>query len=302
MNEYLDLYLKYLENLKSGSSHTKDAYFRDVTRFLSYIESQSISDLKSIDRLVVVNYISLLRLGEVSSKPVSTSTLARNLSSLRNFFHFLMEYYNFECNPFNQFKVSTTSKKLPEFLFYTEVEQMIESVDIQKLLGRRNKAIIEVLYGCGLRVSELCNLKINQIDFENKMITVLGKGNKQRIVPYYDELNTVLYDYMDNERILLVKNKDEQHLFVNKFGNQITPRGIEDIVQKQGMLSGLNIKIYPHMFRHSFATHLLDNGADLRIVQELLGHENLSTTQIYTHVTSDKLKKVYLNAHPRAKM
>ena len=300
MEEYLEAFQIYLKSTNSSSENTLDSYSHDVGRFLAFLKEEGIEDVREVNRLVIANYLRKLRSGDKENKPLSNSSIARNLSALRTFYRFLIENYGIDTNPFEKVATVKQNRKLPEFLFYEEMEQFLSSVDVKEKFGYRNRAIFELMYACGLRVSETVNLKIDNVDFDENILRVIGKGDKERLVPFYPLCSEYLKEYIQKERREIAEAGCE-YLFVNKYGKQMTPRAIQQLMEKQALKAGLSIHVHPHMFRHSFATHLLDNGADLRIVQELLGHENLSTTQIYTHVTADKLAKVYNEAHPRSK-
>ena len=300
MEEYLEAFQTYLKTTNSSSEHTYDSYSRDVSRFLAFLKKEGVDDLQKVDRILIAAYLRELRGGSKEHKALQNSSVARNLSALRTFYRFLMENYGMEKNPFEKVSTVKQNRKLPEFLFFEEMEQFLDSIDTTVKFGKRNRAMFELLYACGLRVSEVVDLTLDNIDFSNDILRVHGKGDKERIVPFYPLCHTLLKDYIDTERAELVE-KETRALFVNKYGKKLTTRAVQQIMEKQALLSGLGIHVHPHMFRHSFATHLLDNGADLRVVQELLGHENLSTTQVYTHVSADKLTKVYRSAHPRSK-
>ena len=189
-------------------------------------------------------------------------------------------------------------KKIPEFLFYDEMIELLESIPLDTDENIRNRAMFEMMYACGLRVSEVVSLKIDDIDLNDQIVRVVGKGSKERIIPFYDEAKEYLILYLNKVRKKMCTDK-ERNCFLNLKGQPLTTRGVQYILDKVVLKSGLLLKVHPHMFRHSFATHLLDNGADLRIVQELLGHSNLSTTQIYTHVSKEHLKNTYKKAFPR---
>ncbi len=300
MEELLEQFLVYIELSKSGSNATNEAYHRDIERFISYIKAQGINDFSKVDKQLIFKYITALRSGKITDVKISNTTYSRNLSALRSFFKYLQKIHQVEDNPFKQFKNPKSDKKLPEFLTYDEIDKMLNCLDENDPLQLRDKAIISLLYACGLRLAEVASLKIEDIDFNERYVRIVGKGNKERLVPFYEECGDILKQYLTNARNLWVKD-DLQHVFLNQRGKMLSNRYIQIIVENTGIKAGLNKKVHPHMIRHSFATHLLDNGADLRIVQELLGHENLSTTQIYTHITIDKLKNVVQKAHPRAK-
>ncbi|MEI7668000.1 MAG: tyrosine-type recombinase/integrase, partial [Erysipelotrichaceae bacterium] len=198
-------------------------------------------------------------------------------------------------------KTPKKDKSLPDFFLFDELNNLFESFDLNQAEGLRNRAMFELMYASGLRVSETINLTLNQIDFEQRILRFIGKGSKDRMVPFYSDAGDLVRQYITNARPELMKGLNHYYVFVNHNGGKLSARGLEFILSSACIKAGLQKSVHPHMLRHSFATHLLDNGADLRLVQELLGHKNLSTTQIYTHVTLDRLKETYLKAHPRVK-
>jgi integrase/recombinase XerC len=287
---------------RTGSEDTQDAYRRDVSRFLTYLEEQHITDFEQVDKAVVSDYITKLRSGQIGGRELSASSYARNLSSLRSFYHYLNRYEGIRSNPVRLFHGSSSRRKLPEFLTYDQVMRLLDSFNLSDPVQVRDRCILETMYACGLRVSECAGLKTADINFADGCLSVLGKESKERMVPFYPRCGQLIRLYLDEARPQFLKDQEEHGvLFVSQQGKPITSRAIEKICEKSGEDAGLNMRLHPHMLRHSFATHLLDNGADLRVVQELLGHENLSTTQIYTHVTSDRLRAVVAKAHPHAK-
>lgn len=298
MYDYLNEYNNYLKSNVQASSNTIEAYSHDIKRFIDFLNAESVSDLKQVDNLLVRTYITKLRLGDLSDTQLGSSTISRNLSSLRSFYYFLIEYHNFDNNPFLAIKTIQSDKNLPDFLYYNEVEQLLDSIEVKNFITLRNRIMLEMMYGCGLRVSEVTDLQVNNVNLLERYIKVLGKGNKERLVPFHMGIKDLLEDYLKQRQQKQISNN---YLFLNNRNNQLTSRGVQYILDKVVANSALSKNVHPHMLRHSFATHLLDNGADIKVVQELLGHSNLSTTQIYTHVSIDTLKNVYLNAHPRNK-
>lgn len=284
LNNYLDEFLRHIALTNTSSDHTTDAYHRDVSQFLEFIGSDY--DVLNLPQEVAYGFLSELYEGGLSS-----ASVARKVSSLRSFLKFLQLNYGALNNPFTLIKVKSRSRKLPDFLMYDEIEKLLLSCENDGL-GVRNQMIIEVMYAAGLRVSEAVDLRISDLDLGARTIRVIGKGNKERILFIYPDLVPKLSRYIDFYRSSFVHDNVEQ-LFVNSSGKPLTPRGIQYILEKQGEKAGLRKKVHPHMLRHSFATHLLDNGASLRVVQELLGHESLSTTQIYTHVSIQKIREAY---------
>lgn len=299
--EALDNFLDYLYSLKNYSDNTIVSYRHDIEGFIDFIKSEKMapSILKLRNSRPCKNYLVYL-----SNKKFATSTINRILASLRTFYNYLLKEGEVSQNYFDDVASLKSSKHLPGLLKNDEIMNLLASIDKKTVLGFRNYLIIELLYGCGLRVSELCSLEIKQIDFSNESILVRGKGDKDRIVIMFDALKDDLIHYLKYERIELLKkgeNMENRIVFLNNHGGSLTPRGVRVILNSVIEKMGETYKISPHMLRHSFATALLDNGADLRTVQELLGHENLSTTQIYTHVSVEKIKSEYELSHPRAK-
>lgn len=298
MYKLLEQYERYLTLNQNASENTIEAYIRDVKRFIDFLSSENIENLGMVDNIVVRTFISKLRLSEISEIEVSDNTLARNISALRSFYYYLIEYHNYTDNPFVHIKQIKQKQPIPEFLFFNEVEQLLDSIETTDFFGLRNRLMFEMMYGCGLRVSEVSNLKVNDLNVEERYVRIIGKGSKERIVPFHPLIQQLLNDYLKEYNNMQIEH---DYVFINNRKKQLTARGIQYTLDKVVLNSGLNKNVSPHMLRHSFATHLLDNGADIKIVQDLLGHENISTTQIYTHVSIDKLVNVYQKAHPRNK-
>lgn len=292
MDKLLEDFLIYVDTSNSGSEHTKESYYRDIHRFMEYLNSEGVTDVKDTDRYVVMGYVSHLRTSQFNGKTLSSRTIARNLSSLRSFFKYLTMMKITDSNPFASVSISVPKNRLPDYLFEDEVDALLKCFDLNDDLGYRNRALFETMYGCGLRVSEAADLKIEDIDFADRVIRVVGKGSKARIVPFYQIISDLLEKYIRNIRVRYVGD-DCPYVFVNRNGKKLTTRGIEYLLDKTVRDNGLPFKLHPHTLRHSFATHLLDAGVDLRLVQELLGHSNLSTTQIYTHITTEHLRDAY---------
>lgn len=300
MKELMERFLQYSYQKNSGSLHTYEAYQRDIEEFIGFLTQEGIEHFEEVDRIVVSNYIVYLRNRFTRQGNLKNSSIARKLSSLRSFFAYLNEYVGINSNPFYYIKAPKNMKQIPQFLFYDEVDQLLSSIDMSKDEGVRDRSLFELMYACGLRVSEAVDLMLDNIDFNENVLFVTGKGDKQRVVPFYDEMQVLLKTYIYKVRVKWNVNDKVKNVFLNQRGNPLTSRGIQYLLNKEVDHSGLMIKVHPHMLRHSFATHLLDNGADLRIVQELLGHASLSTTQIYVHVSQERLKETYEKAHPRS--
>ena len=294
MKEYVERFLNYIYQKNSQSKDTYDSYKRDLVQLMDYLTSQGITSFQDADRLVFLNFISSIQL-EKQAKP---STIARKLSTYRSFYRYLNEYIGFDVNPLESISVPNKKRKIPDFLFINEIEYFLDSYQSEDPVGLRDQTMFTLLYACGLRVSELCTLQWNQIDLNSRIVRVLGKGKKERLVPFFSGFEKQLKKY---KLRYWEKYAKSDFVFVNQRGKGFTSRGIQYLMQKHADEIGMNMKLHPHMFRHSFATHLLDHGADIRLVQELLGHESLSTTQIYTHVSMQKIKNEYQKAHPLAR-
>ncbi len=292
MVKYLEEYLKYLKYQKNYSSLTIDSYEEDLVSFLDFLNKENL------DVLSVVYDDIRFYLMDLNNQKNKASTISRKLSSLRGFYKFLINRDYIKNNPFTLIKAPKKEKKLPRFFYYNELEEMFNSIDISTPLGERNRLILEVLYASGVRVSELVNIKVKDINDEE--IKVLGKGNKERITRIGDYAREILDLYLEDGYKEL-NSKNSEYLFLNKNGDKLTTRGIRYILDEIIKNTNVKKKISPHMLRHSFATHLLNEGCDILSVQELLGHESLSATAIYTHVTTDRLKDVYFKTHPRAR-
>lgn len=286
-------FLKYLKEEKNYSKFTIINYGKDLKLFLDFLKCQSIEKINQINYSVLRKYLSFLY-----EKDYSKKTISRNISTLRSFFKYQMKKKYIEENPMLFIENPKLDKKLPKILYSNDLETLLNIPDCNTTLGQRDSAILEMFYSTGIRVSELVNLKITDINFTDKRIKILGKGSKERYVLYGSVLEKKLALYLENGYQKLNKNKVD-FIFLNKNGNPLTTRGVETILDQILKKSGLNYHISPHVLRHTFATDMLNNGADLKIVQELLGHENLATTQIYTHVSNERLRQVYLNSHKR---
>ncbi len=284
-------FLKYLKIEKNYSNFTIINYGKDLKIFLQFLKENNIENYDKIEYKTIRKFLEYLYDEKYEKK-----TIARHISSLRSLFKYLLKENKIKNNPMILISNPKLDKKLPKYLYYDQIEQILSIPDKNTPLGMRDLTLLELLYSTGVRVSELINIKIEDINFDDKSIRILGKGNKERIVLYSKVLKEYLNDYL---KIRSTFNPNHNYLFINKFGNKLTDRGVRVIIDnilKKGMVS---FHISPHMIRHTFATHLLDNGADLKCVQELLGHKNLSSTQVYTHVSDEHLRKVYLETHNR---
>lgn len=283
---YIAKFIRYLEIEKNYSAHTILNYRLDLEHFKAFLNEKP---LEAVDYLLLRKYLAVLK-----EKNLSARSVGRRLSALRSFFKFLTREGYLKANPIASVSSPKQDKHLPLFLTEDEASKLIESALRKDEMGLRDRAILETFYSTGIRISELTGLNTDDIDFIGCILKVMGKGRKERIVPIGDKALSAIRDYLDKRK------KQSEALFLNKFGRRITTRGVRGVVGKYIHLSNTRQGISPHSLRHSFATHMLNRGADLRSVQELLGHANLSTTQIYTHLTTERLKSVYDKAHPRA--
>jgi len=289
MDKYIDKFIRYLEIEKNYSPHTILNYKLDLADFAKFISESSI---EKVDYLLLRKYLAVLK-----EKSLGARSVGRRLSALRSFFKFLTREGLIRTNPILMLSSPKLDKHLPQFLTEEETAKLIESAfarNEEDLMGLRDRAILETFYSTGIRISELVGLSLDDVDFIGGTAKVYGKGKKERIVPIGDAALKTIRKYLEKRK------KQVDAVFLNKFGKRIGTRGVRDIVGKYILTAGLKHGVSPHTLRHSFATHLLNRGADLRTVQELLGHANLSTTQIYTHLTTDKLKSIYDKAHPHA--
>ena len=295
--EIIIRYKDYLQNEKQYSENTVVSYINDINSLINFLSNEDLGELKYTTNRIAKFYIAYLH------NNFDPKSIRRKISSVKTLFNYLLEDGIVKENPFKSVVLPKVSKKLPKFIYEDEMIDFLNNIDIAKPIGLRNKTIFELLYGCGLRVSELTNIKINEIDFVKQELKVLGKGSVERVVPIHSlAINTIKSYLLEARPSLKIKNEvDNNYVFLNHHGNPLSARGVRDILTREIAHQASTLKISPHSFRHSFATHLLNNGVDLRIVQELLGHVSLSTTQIYTKVSKEKLQEEYKNAHPRAK-
>ncbi|RSK29311.1 tyrosine recombinase XerC [Bacillus sp. HMF5848] len=298
VNIALHNFLTYLQIEKNYSEYTVVNYEHDIKSFMQFMDRQGIVDWKIVTYQDVRIYLTELYRANYAKKSIS-----RKISALRTFYTYLLREEKIKDNPFAVVSLPKKQHRNPRFLYATELEKLFAVCDTSTAIGQRNQALLELLYATGIRVSECCRLKLEDIDFSIGAMLVFGKGKKERYVPFGAYAQEALEMYIQNGREQLIqKNKASSHttLFVNHRGGPLTTRGVRVVLDNITKETADILHISPHMLRHTFATHMLNEGADLRIVQELLGHENLSSTQIYTHVTKDKLKSIYMNHHPRA--
>ena len=285
-------FLNYIKDDKNYSDLTVNSYSEDLNEFYKYVKK----DLSLCDKSDIKRYLTYLY--EHNNQ---NSTVSRKISTLKSFYKYLKNENIINYNPASNIKYPKKEKNLPKFIQYNDLEKILE-ISKNGAFGERNNLILELMYSTGVRVSELVNIKINDIDFSRKQIRIMGKGSYERYVFYGDYTSDILSKYLKNTRSKLLSDKNNDYLILNKDGNKITSRGVAKIIDTIIKMTAININVSPHALRHTFATHLLDNGCDLRSVQELLGHKNINSTEVYTHVTSERLKSVYFSSHPRSKL
>ncbi len=287
----IESFLRYLLIDKNYSLNTKEAYANDLRKYFNYMQEHHIS-FKNIKRQDILNYLKDLKEGQISEK-----TISHHLTVIRSFYKFLLLEKIVSDNPAKLIELPKIRKSLPSVLTEEEVSKLL-SFSPKNSYEYRNKAILELLYASGLRVSELIHLTFSDIDLEASMIRVYGKGKKERLIPIGEYATTALKIYIENHRSFLIKKERSDYLFLNNHGKMITRQGVFKMLKQLAKEMKIQVNFSPHTLRHSFATHLLNHGADLRSIQELLGHSDISTTQIYTHVTSEKMKEDYQKYHP----
>ncbi len=295
MEVFLKEYLGILSFEKNLSENTTNAYKNDLKKFLSFVQEKNVTDYNQINAGHIAKFFE-----HQKENGIDSATTARYMSSLKGFFGYLEDNNYIEKNPTSTLSPVKKSRKLPAVLSFPEIERILNSPKTGEITGLRDKAILETFYSSGLRVSELINLKVNDLYFADEVVRVLGKGSKERIVPLGSSAINWLKEYLMKSRPLLEKkSKSQNYVFLNKRGTKLSRMWIWKIVNYYALQAGITKEIHPHTFRHSFATHLLEGGADLRAVQEMLGHADISTTQIYTHIDRNYIKQVHKDHHPR---
>ena len=294
MDQILDQYLHYLIVEKGLSKNTIEAYRHGLNRFFDHLKRKGIQEIGSVGKFDIRAFLLALK-----GKGLSTKTVVRDLVAIRTFFRFLIQEEILEVNPVEEIASPKMAKTLPEILTLKEVEQLLEQPDLRTPLGVRDRAMLEVLYATGMRVSELVQLPTNQVNLESGYVVIYGKGSKERMVPLGSEAMKWVTLYLQTARQRLAKGKESHFLFINRSGRGMSRQRFWKNIKTYGLKAGLRKRITPHLLRHSFASHLLERGADLRSVQMMLGHVDISTTQIYTHVTGERLKKIHQRYHPR---
>ena len=296
MQEVIENFVHYLGVERNASQYTIRNYTHDLSDFFRYLISKNVVSLEFVDKQVMRNYMAYL-----INKGIVKTSISRKISAIRTFYKYLLREDILKVSPVDNIVSPKLDKRLPAFLTIDEVRLLLKTPDLFKPTGQRDRAMLELLYAAGLRISEMVSLNLNSINLEDREITVIGKGLKERRVLIGRPAQVFLTKYLNEGRIVLLNNKVSEAIFINRFGNRIAVRRVQKIIDTYAKKIGFKRRIYPHLLRHTFATHMLDNNADLRVVQELLGHASLSTTQVYTHVSKAQSRKVYLAAHPLAK-
>lgn len=295
MQAFLKEYLSIIKLEKNLSDNTLRSYNNDLIKFIDYIKEEGLTDFSEVTSTIISKYFQIQRKFGLGS-----TTTARYLSSLKGFFGFMVENKYMDLNPMDKIPSMKISRNLPPVLAFYEIEKILNSPDSGDKLGLRDKSVLELLYSCGLRVSELLNLKIADLFFQEEVIRVTGKGNKERIIPIGSSAIKWIMEYLKSSRPFIEnKGKSGNVLFLNNRGSKLSRMGLWKIVDRYVKEAGIEKEVHPHTFRHSFATHLLEGGADLRAVQEMLGHADISTTQVYTHIDREYIKQVHKDFHPR---
>lgn len=295
MEDYVDSYYSYLAVIKGLSKNTLESYIRDCKKFILYLKKDNVFELSKIKHSHILDFLTELKYKK--SKP---RTIARYIVSIKQFFKYLLIEKIITEDPTINIRTPKLSVSLPDILSLQEIEQLLESPDDSTNIGQRDSTMLEVLYGTGIRVSELINLELNGLNFDLGYIMVMGKGSKERIVPLGSIALRKVKSYIEYGRNALLKDKSSDYLFLNRNGKRMTRQGFWKNLRQYVIKSGINKTVTPHTIRHTFATHLLERGADLRTIQILLGHSDISSTQIYTHIDVKRLKDIHAKHHPRA--
>lgn len=304
MQELIERYLKHLELERNVSAYTVRNYAADLLGnysrgtekgFLQFLDLKKIKSPEDVNKHTIRDYLAWLK-----EKDIGKPSIARKLSAVRSFFNYLVEEKIISASPAANISSPKLDKRLPSFLTTNEMMRLLEAPDLTTPQGQRDRALLEMLYASGLRVSEIASLTLRQVNLDTREIRVRGKGSKDRVVLIGEPAARALTDYLKQSRDKLLDGKRSSALFLNRWGGRLTERSVQETIEEYAKRAGIGKRVHPHMLRHTFATHLLDGGADLRVVQELLGHANLASTEIYTHVSKSRAKKVYLAAHPMA--
>jgi integrase/recombinase XerD len=291
-------FLTYLKLIRGYSQNTIESYKRDIQRLLDFLESKGIDDLNDVNKTILSNFFSTL-----NTIGLSTKSIARNYSSIKSFFRYLSVNDFIQNNPALKFKGPKISVHPPEVLSFSEINKILDQPNTKTLLGIRDKAMLEFAYATGVRVSELLNLKKSDLFLKDEVVRIFGKGSKERLVPIGSHAIYWMEQYLTKVRPVLAKRfESKDYVFLNNRGKKLSRMGFFKILRGYVVQAGIDKNVHPHTIRHSFATHLLERGADIRVVQELLGHSKISTTQIYTHIDRTMLRETLIKYHPRGKL
>lgn len=294
-HEALQQFITYIQLEKNYSALTSEAYQQDLQEFFSFLKQEQVTTLEEVEYVHARLFVT-----QLYNEEKARATISRKISSIRSFFRFLNREFQLNDASFQSLYHPKKESRLPRFFYEEELKMLFEANEGETPKEKRELAILELLYATGIRVSELTSIQLKDVDFSLSILRVMGKGRKERYVPFGQFAHEALQLYVTDARPILMKKQQHDSLFVNMRGEPLTARGVRYILNEMVKKTELTTTIYPHMIRHTFATHLLNQGADLRTVQELLGHASLSSTQMYTHVTKEHLRNTYMNAHPRA--
>lgn len=294
-HEALQQFITYIQLEKNYSALTSEAYQQDLQEFFSFLKQEQVTTLEEVEYVHARLFVT-----QLYNEEKARATISRKISSIRSFFRFLNCEFQLNDASFQSLYHPKKESRLPRFFYEEELKMLFEANEGETPKEKRELAILELLYATGIRVSELTSIQLKDVDFSLSILRVMGKGRKERYVPFGQFAHEALQLYVTDARPILMKKQQHDSLFVNMRGEPLTARGVRYILNEMVKKTELTTTIYPHMIRHTFATHLLNQGADLRTVQELLGHASLSSTQVYTHVTKEHLRNTYMNAHPRA--
>lgn len=300
MNKQVSDFLFYLKNERRFSQKTIDSYKYDIEKFYRFLTKEDLTADK-VNRLIIRQFLT-----EEINSGISNNSCGRRLTCYKEYYDFLLRNNIVKNNPFEGVSSPKRVKKLPDVLYYDQIKKLFElNAARDDEIALRDQALLEIMYASGLRAEEVVNLKIINVDLRNRIIRIIGKGNKERLVPFSQSSKDTLVKYIKDLRpkltALRVDGLTEEHVFLSSKGRKLTTRGLEYILKQIEIKTGYCVGLHPHTLRHSFATHLLEGGADLRVIQELLGHESINTTQIYTHVSDETMRETYINSHPHAK-
>ena len=294
MNTYVKEYTSFMTDIRRKSLNTVESYKRDVTQYISYLDGTGVTDISSTTKTTVLSYLLYLQ-----KEGRASSTVSRTLASLRSYYLFMMQNGVVKSNPTSNLEAPHVEKKIPKILSGEEVELLLEQPKNCDNKGIRDKAMLELLYATGIRVSELINLDVSDVNVPMSFVRCKG-GKKERIIPMGHQAKDALENYINNVRKYMVKDENETALFVNCSGARLSRQGFWKLIKYYQHIAGIETDITPHTLRHSFAAHLLENGADLHSIQEMMGHADISSTQVYSRMMNSKIKDVYAKAHPRA--